>query len=235
MKVAGAACLWVACVAGSGCMLVMDARVVGRDAELRETPAADRTMVDRPAMDSGTMRDQPTLPDLTSEPAYDTGADTTVTLDSGADTTVTRDTGATADRPDAQDSVVPDRAVADAPPDVPTACGTASDCNLYACYCGACSPSVFECITDRRSCMLGCLSFPCSDELIPSCACVAGRCVVVPPRPDGGMTFPDGGGGAGTSCHTELDCAAGLLCCSPCGGGGCPYLCTPPTPDDRCP
>jgi len=51
----------------------------------------------------------------------------------------------------------------------------------------------------------------------------------------GSSTSTTTGKAVGQDCAAASECATGLLCCYPCGTGGCPYQCTQPLSSGVCP
>ncbi len=159
----------------------------------------------------------------------DSGSSDVSTVDAPNATDVQADIGAS-DVPN-RDVVTADRPAVDSG----VSCGAGAVCRPFWCGCGQCNPAEIRCVSDNRECLLDCVS-SCPELETTVCRCVGNQCerqnVVV----DAGADARGGGVGEGGLCGGEAgDCAAGLLCCYPCGIPGCANRCMPPDRNGRCP
>jgi hypothetical protein len=131
-----------------------------------------------------------------------------------------------------------DRGVHDvAVTDVAGRCDPVTGYHAFWCGCGRCNPSEIICAAEVRGCPLGCPS-ACPELAAAVCACNGGTCDAPALRVDAGTDAGVDAGGlaAGQTCAGDSACAAGLLCCYPCGIPGCTNRCGSPDPrTGRCP
>ena len=177
--------------------------------------------------------DAPDVAALDAPDAPDASTGDVVGADRGVDVGADRGT---------EDVAVTDGAVADGPvTDVPGLCDPVTGCHAFWCGCGRCNPSEITCVADARGCPLGCVS-ACPELAATVCACNGGTCgapaLLVDAGADAGTDAGADAGGlaAGQTCGSDSACAAGLLCCYPCGIPGCTNRCGSPDPrTGRCP
>lgn len=181
-----------------------------RDVAPLDVPATDVPATDVPAMDA---------------------------LDAAADLPAPMDRLPVDAAPDVARDAPPVDAAPDAPPADGATCTAAGGCHAFWCGCGRCNPRDITCTPDMRGCPLACVS-ACPELATAVCRCEGGRCGA-PALADAGADAAadaavDGGSPAGTLCGSTAECAAGLMCCYPCGIPGCSNRCIAPM-GGRCP